>query len=49
MHKPSLVDIDEAFEEYSGDIIDTLEDYPGMLWVGPVFVRVAALDGGVVQ
>ena len=47
MHKPSLVGVDKAFEEYSGDIIDTLEDYPGVLWVGPVFVRVAALGGGV--
>ena len=57
MHKPSLVDIDEAFEEYSVDISDTFEDYSGVLWLGPLFVRVAALgggessggDGGVVQ
>ena len=57
MHKPSLVNIDEAFEEYSVDISDTFEDYSGVLWLGPLFVRVAALgggessggDGGVVQ
>ena len=56
MHKPSLVGVDKAFKEYTGDIIDTLEDYPGVLWVGSVFVRIADLggrvsggDGGVVQ
>ena len=56
LHKPSLVGVDKAFKEYTGDISDTLEDYPGVLWVGPVFVRIAALggrvsggDGGVVQ
>jgi hypothetical protein len=56
LHKPSLVGVDKAFKEYTGDIIDTLEDYPGVLWVGSVFVRIADLggrvsggDGGVVQ
>ena len=46
----------ELFEEYTGDVIDTLEDYPGVLLVGSVFVGIAVLgglvsggDGGVVQ
>jgi hypothetical protein len=56
LHRPSLVGVGEAFEEYTGDIIDTLEDYPGVLLVGSVFVGIAVLgglvsggDGGVVQ
>ena len=56
LHRPSLVGVGEAFKEYTGDIIDTLEDYPGVLLVGSVFVGIAVLgglvsggDGGVVQ
>ena len=47
MHKPSLVGVDKAFEEYSGDIIDTLEDYPGVLWMGGGVS--SGGDGGVIQ
>ena len=45
MHKPSLVDIDDTFEEYSVDISDTFEEYSDVLWLSPLFVRVAALGG----